>query len=316
MLTLFPPIKPYAEKSLAVDKPHVLHIEECGNPNGIPVLFLHGGPGGGTNPDQRRFFDPEHYRIILYDQRGCGKSTPHAELEKNTTHYLVNDIEAIRKLLKVKQWVLFGGSWGSTLSLVYAQTHPETVLGLILLGIFLCHDHDMNWLFQNGTNRIFPEYWEEFSNHIPAEEREDLLAAYYNRLTGTDEVARMSAAKVWSSWEANCASLQPHASIIEHMTEPHTALSLARLECHYCINQCFLEPNQILNNLPLIQHLPATIIHGRYDILCPVENAYLLHKSWPNSELNIIRDAGHASSEPGITDALIHATKNMALRFN
>ena len=315
MLTLFPPIKPFAEYSLAVDKPHILHIEECGNPKGLPVLFLHGGPGAGTNADQRRFFDPDIYRIVLFDQRGCGRSTPHAELEKNTTQYLVNDIEAIRNHLGIKQWLVFGGSWGSTLGLVYAESHPEAVLGLILRGIFLCHEPDMRWLFQEGLNRIFPDHWEEYIKPIPKIERSDLLKAYYQRLTGADEVARMAAAKVWSSWEARCATLNPHDGVVEYFSEPHVALSLARMECHYCINHCFLKPNQIMNDLHRIQHIPAIIVHGRYDILCPVDNAYRLHKSWPKSELFIIRDAGHASSELGITDALILATKNMALRF-
>lgn len=312
MHTYYPPIKSYIDHQLPVDDPHVLYLEESGNPNGLPVLFVHGGPGAGCGADHRRFFDPDIYRIILFDQRGSGRSTPHAELYKNTTWDLVSDMERIREFLEIERWILFGGSWGSTLSLVYAQTHPERVQGLILRGIFLTHAHDMRWFFNDGANHIFPDYWADFVAHIPEPERHDLVGAYYRRLTGTDDLARMAAAKAWALWEAQCAALQPRSAVIDQLTNPHTAVSLARIECHYFVNQCFLKPNQILDNMAKIQHIPGIIVHGRYDAICTLDNAWHLHHAWPRSELHIVRDAGHAASEPGITDALIHATKKMA----
>lgn len=316
MFNLFPPIEIYRSHRLAVEPPHEIYVEEAGNPEGIPVLFVHGGPGAGCTPDHRRYFDPERYRIILFDQRGAGKSTPHACLEHNTTQALVADMEAIRGHLGIEQWVLFGGSWGSTLSLVYAQTHPQRVLSLILRGIFLLRPEEIRWFYQQGAHYIFPDYWEDYIAPIPEAERHDLLTAYYKRLTGTDEIAKVAAAKAWSLWEARCASLHPNTNITNLFSELHVALSLARIECHYFIHQGFLASNQILDNMPKIQHIPGIIIHGRYDIVCPLENAWLLHKAWPLAELKIIRDAGHASSEPGITDALIHATNTVAARLN
>jgi proline iminopeptidase len=310
MLTLYPPIKPYHEFMLAVAPPHELYIEECGNPDGIPVLFVHGGPGGGCTEDHRRYFDPTVYRIILFDQRGCGRSTPHMELAGNTTQALIADMEKIREHLKVNRWLLFGGSWGSTLSLVYAQTHANRVIALILRGIFLNRNSDVHWLFGgSGANRIFPDFWEEFLSIIPEEQRHNPLLAYYEMLTGTDEVARMLAAKTWSSWEGHCATLEPNKHLLEVMKNPHHALSLARIECHYFMNNCFLEPNQILRNMDRIVEIPGIIVHGRYDIVCSLDNAWELHKNWPNSELHIIRDAGHSACEQGIIDALVHATK-------
>lgn len=315
MLTLYPPIKPYHEFMLNVENPHKIYVEESGNPEGIPVLFVHGGPGGGTIEDYRRFFDPSVYHIILFDQRGCGRSTPHMALEGNTTQNLVSDMEEIRQKLNIDKWILFGGSWGSTLSLVYAQTHPDRVLAMILRGIFLNRNHDVQWLINaEGANKIFPDHWEEFLSILPEEQRHNPLIAYYELLTGDDEVSRMSAAKNWSTWEGHCATLEPNKQLIEHMKNPHHALSLARIESHYFINNCFLEPNQIMRNIHLIQHIPGIIVHGRYDIVCTLDNAWTLHKAWANSELNIIRDAGHASSEPGIVDALIRATKSIAQR--
>ena len=311
MLTLYPPIKPYAVHQLAVDMPHVLHVEESGNPKGLPVLFLHGGPGAGCSDDHRRFFDPECYRIILFDQRGAGLSTPHASLENNTTQALVNDIEAIRLHLGIKQWVLFGGSWGTTLALVYAQTHPTRVLHMILRGIFLCRPEDLYWFYQEGASRIFPDYFEAFSQHLPTEERHEMIASYYQRLTGEDEIARMAAAKAWSLWEGSCATLDPNPHVVDHFTHPHVAISLARIECHYFINETFLTPNQILNNAHLLADIPGTIVHGRYDMICPLDNAMALHKAWPNSELQIIRDAGHSAFELGIVNALIAATNHI-----
>lgn len=315
MQILYPPIKPYREQILEVEPPHCLHIEESGNRNGMPVLFLHGGPGSGCEPYHRRFFDPDKYRIILFDQRGCGRSTPHAELENNTTQGLIEDIEAIRQLLDIDQLVLFGGSWGATLALLYAQAYPEHVSGVIIRGVFLSRQRDLDWIYKDGANRIFPDAWQEFIKPIPVREQGNLLEAYLERLTGKDELARMSAAKAWSGWEAHCATLRPSHTVMDHFAEPHTALSMARIEAHYFINKSFLEPNQILDNMGKIRDIPATIVHGRYDMICPLENAHELHLCWPNSELIIIRDAGHASSEAGIVDALVKATDEMAKKL-
>jgi proline iminopeptidase len=297
---------------LDVEKPHQIYVEECGNPDGIPILFVHGGPGSGCTEDQRRFFDPNVYRIILFDQRGCGRSMPHMELIDNNTQALINDMEKIRETLQIDKWILFGGSWGSTLSLVYAQTYPSHVLGMILRGIFLNRNIDVQWLFGGlGANKIFPDFWEEFLSILPDEQRHNPLLAYYEMLTGEDEVARMLAAKTWSSWEGHCSTLEPNKQILEMMKNPHHALSFARIECHYFINNCFLEPNQILRNMDSIAEIPGIIIHGRYDIVCSLDNAWELHKAWPKSELNIIRDAGHSACEAGIIDALVLATKTM-----
>ncbi len=312
MHVLYPEIKAYATHRVRVSDIHDLHMEEAGNPDGIPVLFVHGGPGGGTSGDSRRFFDPERYRIIVFDQRGAGRSTPHAELEDNYTAALVADMETIRESLHIERWVLFGGSWGSTLSLVYAQTHPQRVMGLVLRGIFLCRNQDLQWFYQDGASRIFPDYWQEYLEHIPEEERGDMIAAYHRRLIGQDEIARMAAAKIWSGWEGCCSTLRPNAAIVEHFQDPHVALAMARIEAHYFVNNCFLEENQILNNASRLEGIPGFIVHGRYDVVCPLDNATALHKLWPESELYIIRDAGHSAFEPGNTDALILATIEMA----
>lgn len=315
MLKFFPDIKPYVKHSLEVDAPHILYVEECGNPHGLPVIFLHGGPGAGCEPYHRRFFDPEVYRIILFDQRGCGRSSPHAELNGNTTQALVADMERIREHLEIDQWVLFGGSWGSTLALVYAETHPERVKALILRGIFLCRRHEIDWFYQRGANRIFPDYWQEFEELIPEEERGDMVQAYYKRLTGDDEVMRMAAAKEWSRWEGRASTLRGSEDVVEHYTFPYNALSLARIECHYFINDSFLEPDQILNHAAALSDIPGIIVHGRYDMVCPVENAWQLHRAWPGSRLHIIADAGHSATEEGIVDALIRATNSIGDRM-
>lgn len=314
-LTLYPDIKPYASHSFEVDKPHVLHVEECGNPKGLPIVFVHGGPGAGCEPFHRRFFDPNLYRIVLFDQRGCGRSTPHAELQANTTQALVADMELIRQRLNIEKWVVFGGSWGSTLGLIYAQTHPEKVLGLVLRGIFLCRDEDITWFYQDGAGRIFPEYWQQYQAPIPTEERGDMVRAFYKRLTGQDEISRMAAAKAWSIWEGRTATLEPRQSVVDHFAHPHTALSLARIECHYFINQSFLAPNQIIRDAHKLAAIPGVIVHGRYDVVCPVDQAWALHQAWPQAELKIIGDAGHSATEPGIVDALVRATQKMALRY-
>ena len=315
MLILYPDIKPYSEHRLEVDDLHTLYVEESGNRDGIPILFLHGGPGGGCEPFNRRFFDPEKYRIILFDQRGAGRSTPHAELRGNTTQALIEDIEKIREYLDIEKWLLFGGSWGSTLALAYAEEFPEKVTGMILRGIFLCREKDLKWLYQEGASRVFPDAWREYVKPIPKTERDDIIAAFYKKLTGMDELARMAAAKAWSLWEGHCATLRPSHTVIDHMAEPHTAISLARIECHYFINNAFLEEDQILRRAHQISHIPGIIVHGRYDMICPLDNAFDLHSVWENSELHIVRDAGHAASEPGIVDALVRATDEMAKRL-
>ncbi|MBC8381534.1 MAG: proline iminopeptidase [Porticoccaceae bacterium] len=316
MKKAFPAIRPYHTRSLAVTAPHILHVEESGNPEGIPVLFVHGGPGGGANPTDRCFFDPEKYRIILFDQRGAGQSTPHALLEDNNTAALIADIEVIRQALNVKRWVVFGGSWGSTLSLVYAQTFPELVLGLVLRGIFLCRDEDISWFYQDGVKHIFPDYWKHFINVIPEAEHHNLLSAFYRRLTGDNELEQMAAAKAWSLLEGRCATLHPNEDVVGHFAHPHMAMAIARIEAHYFINKAFLEPNQIISNADKLRGIPATIVHGRYDMVCPVNQAFALSEAWPEAQLDIIADAGHSSSEPGITDALIRATERLAHHLN
>lgn len=313
MNVLHPPIKPYAQHMLSVQEPHEIYVEESGNPDGIPVLFVHGGPGAGCTPDDRRFFSPAHYRIILFDQRGCGHSTPHASIKNNDTQATLDDMETIRKNLKIDRWVLFGGSWGSTLSLLYAQKNSETVLGLILRGIFLSREQDIRWFFQEGASNVFPEFWEQFVSPIPEDLRENIIEAYYKRLKGDDELARMNAAKHWSQWEAHCATLNPNRTVVERVTNPHTAMSLALTQTHYFSNNGFVKPDQILRDVYKLEGIPGTIVHGRYDMVCRFDNAYALQRAWPGSELYAIRDAGHSASEPGICDALIHATERMAL---
>lgn len=315
MLTLYPEIKPYAEHRLKVDPPHELYIEESGNPDGIPVVVVHGGPGGGCEDYYRRFFDAERFRIILFDQRGAGRSTPLAELSGNDTQALVEDMERIRQFLGIKQWVLFGGSWGSTLSLVYAETHPDQVLGLVLRGIFLCRPQDIRWFYQDGAGRIFPDYWEDYLAVVPKEERGDMVGAYYRRLTSTNELEQMQAAKAWSVWEGRCATLHPNPRVVEHFGHPHVAIALARIECHYFMNNAFLEPDQIVRDAGRLQGIPGHIVHGRYDMVCPLDNAHALREVWPEAEFSIIRDAGHSASEPAIVDALMRACEKIAEHY-
>ena len=312
MHDLYPEIHPYTTHQLKVDERHTLHVEECGMPNGIPILFLHGGPGAGCEPYHRQFFDPEIYRIILFDQRGSGKSTPHADLVDNTTDHLVSDIEQIRKHLGITRWFLFGGSWGSTLALAYAQTYPERVRGMVLRGIFLCRDHEISWFYQQGASRIFPDYWQDFLAQIDPEKRDDMLTAYHELLTGKNELKRMAAAKAWSVWEGRSATLLPDKSVAEHFADPHLALSMARIECHYFKNSAFLQPNQLLSNAHKLADIPGVIVHGRYDVICPLENAWQLHREWPGSELHIIPDAGHAANERATRKALVAATDRFA----
>jgi len=308
---LFPAIQPSNTWQFAVSGTHNLYLEECGNPDGVPVVFLHGGPGGNCEPGHRRFFDPERYRIILFDQRGAGKSRPHADLEQNSTNDLVNDLEKIREFLNIDKWVVFGGSWGSTLALVYAQTHANRVLGLILRGIFLARDVDVKWFYQGGAARIFPEAWQHFLEPIPEDEQYDLITAYYQRLTSDNEIVRMGAAKAWSIWEGSAATLMPDKQVVNHFSDPHIALSIARIECHYFNHQSFLKPNQILDNMDVIKDIPGFIIHGRYDMICPIEQAILLKQNWPESRLRIIDNAGHAATELNISKALVDSCNRM-----
>ena len=316
MLSLYPDIAAYHQCRLSVDDIHELYVEECGNPDGVPVLFVHGGPGAGCNSRHRCFFDPEHYRIILFDQRGAGRSTPHAELRNNTTQDLIADIERIREALHVERWMLFGGSWGSTLSLLYAQAYPERVTAMILRGIFLCRPQDIAWFYQNGTGRLFPDYWQDFVRPVVEEDRGDMVSAYYRLLTGDDELKRMSAAKTWSQWEGRCATLKPDSKVVSGFSDPHLALAMARIEAHYFINSGFIGDNQILDNMRRIKDIPGIIVHGRYDVICPMDNAWALHRCWPASELEIIRDAGHSAGESGNTDALVRATIKMLSRLD
>jgi proline iminopeptidase len=312
MIKRFPDIRPYKTQFIAVTAPHQLYLEESGNPDGIPVLFIHGGPGGGTSATDRCFFDPEKYRIILFDQRGAGRSTPHALLDNNNTAALIEDIETIRAAMDVERWVVFGGSWGSTLGLLYAQQYPQLVMGLILRGIFLCRDEDINWFYQDGAGRIFPEYWQQYTQVIPERERGDMVAAFYRRLTGDNDFERMAAAKAWSIWEGRCATLSSNNEVVERFANPHMAIAMARIEAHYFINKAFIEPNQIIDNAHLLKDIPGTIVHGRYDMVCPVNQAVALSEAWPSAKLDIIGDAGHSSSERGTTDALVRATNRLA----
>jgi proline iminopeptidase len=312
MKDLYPPVQPYSTEILAVDVRHRLYLEQTGNPAGFPVLFLHGGPGAGCEAYHRRFFDPARYRIILFDQRGCGRSTPHADLQDNTTWDLVTDIERIRQHLGLQQWLLFGGSWGSTLALAYAQSYPHRVAGLVLRGVFLCRPEEIQWFYQEGASKVFPDYWQDYVKPIPLAERHDMLAAYHRLLTGEDEVKRMAAAKAWSTWEGRTASLLPNTAVVDYFSNPHTALSLARIESHYFVNQAFMEPNQLLEDVQELDGISGVIVQGRYDLICPMASAWELHNTWPGSELQVIPDAGHSAAEPGIRAALVAATDRFA----
>ena len=311
MKTLYPAIEPYDTGRLRVSPIHELYYEQCGNPNGQPTVFLHGGPGGGLVAEYRRFFDPDAYRIVLFDQRGAGKSTPHASLEENTTWHLVADIERLREHLGIKRWLVFGGSWGSTLSLAYAQTHPQRVTALVLRGIFLCRPKEIRWFYQEGegASAIFPDVWEEYVRPIPEAERGDLLSAYYRRLMSDDEAVRLEAARAWSIWEGSTSKLFPDPKLIDRSGEAQFALALARIECHYFVNNAFFESeNHLIDNLDKIRQIRAVIVQGRYDIVCPAMSAWELHRAWPEADLQIIPDAGHSALEPGTIDALVRAT--------
>ncbi len=311
----YPDIEPYHFGRLRVSDVHDLYFEQSGNPDGKPVVFLHGGPGGGTDPKHRTFFDPKHYRIILFDQRGCGQSEPHASLVDNTTWHLVEDIEALRTHLGIKRWQVFGGSWGSTLAVAYAQSYPERVTELILRGIFLFTRRESEWFYGKGTRKLFPDAWDAFVGAIPPDERGDLIGAYYRRLTSEDPQTQADAARSWSMWEGSVATLMPNYDLLEHCSDPRFSLAFSRIECHYFVNGGFLKnEKQLFANLHKIQHIPTVIVHGRYDVICPLENAYRLHKGLPKSELVIVPGAGHSAFEPGISHALVRATDEMLKR--
>jgi proline iminopeptidase len=311
--TLFQETEPFDTGRLAVDPPHEIYYEQYGNPDGKPALFVHGGPGGGSSRIQSRFWDPRKYRIVLFDQRSCGKSTPHASLENNTTWHLVADMERLRKHLRIGRWQVFGGSWGSTLALAYAQTHPEAVTELVLRGIFLLRKREIDWFYQEGASRMFPDAWESYLAPIPEAERGDLLHAYHRRLTGNNGDARLAAAKAWSLWEAVTSTLRPNMTMQSSMGRDDFALAFARIECHYFVNAGFFEDeNQLVRGVARIRHLPCVIVQGRYDVVCPMETAWVLHKAWPEADLHVATGAGHSAFEPEIVHHLIEATDRFA----
>lgn len=315
--TLYPPIDARRSGWLRVSDLHELYWEESGNPEGKPVVFLHGGPGGGTDARMRRFFDPARYRIVLFDQRGCGRSRPHASLIDNTTWHLVEDIERLREHLGIERWQVFGGSWGSTLALAYAQTHPSRVTELVLRGIFLVRPWEFRWFYEtaDGAGALFPDLYEEFLKPIPHAERGDLMRAYYARLTSSDAAVRAAAARAWSIWEGATSYLRVNTQDLEKFDEGAFAEAFARIECHYFINGGFLRtPSQLLDDVPRIRHLPCTIVQGRYDVVCPMKSAWDLHRAWPEADLRIVVDAGHSAFEPGIISELVAATDRYAAR--
>jgi proline iminopeptidase len=306
---LYPDIEPFSAGFLRVSPLHTIYFEQSGNPNGKAVLFVHGGPGGATSHKQRRYFDPNAYRIILFDQRGCGKSLPHACLEENTTWKLVEDMEALRKHLSVDRWQLFGGSWGSTLSLAYAEIYPERVAELILRGIFLLRKSEISWFYQSGANNIFPDAWEEYVGCIPRDEHEDLLLAYYRRLTGADAEARQRAAAAWSRWEMATSFLVPQEDYIRRADNDNFAAAFSRIECHYFVNGGFFFPEgQLLDEIGKIRHIPGVIVQGRYDVVCPMRTAWDLHRAWPEADFKLVPAAGHSAYEKVIVHELVNAT--------
>lgn len=305
---LFPEIEPFASGRLKVDPPHELYWEECGAPDGLPVLFLHGGPGAGASPSSRRFFDPRHYRIVLFDQRGAGRSTPAGSIECNTTQHAVADIEALRADRGIEKWVVFGGSWGALLALAYAQSHPWRCLGLILRGVFLGSRAEIDW-FLNGMRRFFPEAWRAFAQHIPVSERGDLLASYYRRLTDPDPGVHLPAARAWSRYEAACSTLIPRDEPLQTLDDPAAALGLARIEAHYFKHDCFLHEGALLAGARRLKDIPGVIVQGRYDMVCPPQAAHALASAWPRARFEIVPDAGHSATEPRIAEALVAATE-------
>ncbi len=313
MTDLYPPIDPYHHDWLDVGDGHSIYYEESGNPDGIPCVFVHGGPGGGTSPAARQFFDPARYHIVLFDQRGCGHSTPHAALNANTTWDLVADMERLRELLGIEAWLVFGGSWGSTLALAYAQRHPEAVTGLILRGIFLLREREIQWFYQHGASELYPDSWEHYLKPIPESERDDLVHAFHRRLTSDDPEVRLDAARAWSVWEASASFLHQNKDFMAKLDGPEAALAMARIECHYFVNDGFFEsPNQLLDNIDRIRDIPAVIVQGRYDVVCPPVTAWDLHRAWPEARFELVQNAGHSAFDPPNTRALVQATDEFA----
>jgi proline iminopeptidase len=312
-MKLFPAIEPYRRGRLAVSRLHKIYFEECGDPDGKPIVFLHGGPGGGLDAVHRRYFHPHKWRIVLFDQRGCGKSTPHAELRENTTWDLVADIERLREHLDIERWAVFGGSWGSTLALAYAETHPARCRAIVLRGIFLLRRKELEWFYQEGASYLFPDAWEGYLAPIPPRERKDMMRAYYRRLTSRNRKTRLEAARAWSIWEASTSKLRVDPKLQKKLGQSHFAEAFARIECHYFVNDGFLErDDQLLRDVKRIRHIPAVIVQGRYDVVCPIRSAWDLHRAWPEAELVIVPDAGHSMTEPGIRAELIARTHRFA----
>ena len=312
MRSLYPPIEPFASGHLDVGDGHRIYWERCGTPGAKPAVFLHGGPGGGFSPEHRRLFDPARYDLLLFDQRGCGQSTPHASLDANTTWHLVADIERLRAIMGVDQWLVFGGSWGSTLALAYAQAHRAQVSELVLRGIFMIRQSEIDWYYQEGASRIYPDKWERFVAPVPETERGDLVAAYRQLLTGDDPAARIAAARAWSVWEGETVRLLPDPALSAVHDADDFALAFARIENHYFTHRGWLDDGQLIANAAILADIPGVIIHGRYDMACPAETAWALHKAWPQARFELIEGAGHAYNEPGILDALIRATDGFA----
>ncbi|HBF90337.1 MULTISPECIES: prolyl aminopeptidase [Hyphomonas] len=314
---LYPRLESRRSGRLRVSEIHEIYWEESGNPNGIPVIAVHGGPGGGSSPEMRRFFDPGKYRIILFDQRGCGRSTPHSELRENTTWDLIDDMESIRDALGVDRWLVFGGSWGSTLSLAYGVTHPDRTLGLVLRGIFLVSKAEIQWFYQSGASRLFPDAYDRYIKPIPEDERDDLLMAFHKRLIGDDKQARIDAARAWSRWEGETLSIKGPTTTPARFNEDDFVDAFARIECHYFVNRGFFaSDNWLLEEARTkLKDVPGVIVHGRYDVVTPLSTAWALSKAWPKADIHIIPDAGHSSMEPGIVDKLIQATDDFAIQY-
>jgi proline iminopeptidase len=312
---LYPALVPNRTGRLALDAVHTMHWEECGNPRGVPAVFLHGGPGGGISPDHRRYFDPAFYRIVLYDQRGAGQSTPPGELADNTTDHLVADLERLRAHLGIERWLVFGGSWGSTLALAYAQAHPERALALVLRGIFLARDWEIRWFMVDMRN-VFPEAWNAFAGFLPEAERGDLLANYYRRLTSPDPAVHLPAAHAWSRYESSCSTLLPDPDLVAHFDEDAAALAIARIEAHYFVHGLFLPRDALLRGVDRLRRIPCAIVQGRYDIVCPIRTAHDLHRAWPEAEYVVVPDAGHSAREPGIARELVAATDRLRARLS
>lgn len=310
--SLYPPIEPYGTGTLDVGDGHSVYYERVGTPGAKPAVFLHGGPGGGISPDHRRLFDPDLYDVVLFDQRGCGRSTPYAGLEANTTWHLVADMERLRAVMGAEKWLLLGGSWGSTLALAYAETHPHRVSELILRGVYTVTRAELEWYYQFGVSEIFPDKWERFQAPIPKDERGDMIAAYRKRLTGDDKAVQIEAAKAWTLWEGETITLLPNPDLSASFSDGHFALAFARLENHYFVHDCWMEDGQLLRDADRLRGIPGVIVHGRYDMPCPARYAYALHKAWPRADFHLIEGAGHAWTEPGILDRLVRATDRFA----